>query len=193
MTELVKSGLPSPQVSLPCKDCWPLVTALPFPFVGGAGDFCDAHAVIGGVAAGVAAENEVVAGFERIPFDSLPAELAGGAPLGSPGDGLSVFTGNVEQDSRMRVAEEEFHDLTLDGDFLVGVSGREGVVGGDAVDEKERGDNQHRPERKCSRPRHMSMIPDWLLFLSKASASAEAVRKIISGPFLSAAEGSKLT
>src|SRR2546430_570613 len=59
-----------------------LKIALPLPSVGWARDGPHAQPVVGGVAAGIAGDNYMVARFERVLLNSLTAQLAGGAPLG---------------------------------------------------------------------------------------------------------------
>src|SRR5919109_5286092 len=84
-----------------------LETALPLPSVGWARDLSDAQSVVGGVAAGIAGDNHMIAWLDRVLFNSFAAQLPGSTPLGGPGDRLLFFAGRFHQNGRMRIAEQE--------------------------------------------------------------------------------------
>ena len=105
-----------------------LVGALPTPSVGGAIDGTNAKAVVGRVAAGIAADDDAVAWLDRVLLNSLTAQLAGRAPFGCPRNGFVLLAGNFQKNRRMRVAEEELHDRAFDGDGFGRVGSRKGMV-----------------------------------------------------------------
>ena len=105
-----------------------LVGAPPTPSVRGAIDGANADAVVGRVAAGIAADDDAVAWLECVLLDSLTAQLAGGAPFGCPLDGLVLLALNLQKDRRMRISEEELHDRAFDGDGFGRIGSGEGMV-----------------------------------------------------------------
>jgi hypothetical protein len=135
-----------------------LIAVFPLPSVGRTGDFVDAHAVVGGVAAGIAADGHLVAGSERVLFNALPAELTGSTRFRFPEDRLSVAGRRLQQDGGVRAAVKKFDDLAFEGDGLVGVGGGKGVVCGDATD-AENGEQENREKRECNTSLHRTIIP----------------------------------
>lgn len=105
-----------------------LVGTLPVPTVGGAVDSADAKAVVGGVAAGIAADGDAVPWLKRVLLNPLTAQLAGGTPFGCPRDGLVFLARSFQENRGVRIAEEELDDRAFDGDRLRRIGAGEGVV-----------------------------------------------------------------
>jgi len=134
--------------------------ALPLPSVGWARDGPHAQPVVGGVAAGIAGDNYMVARFERVLLNSLTAQLAGGAPLGGPRDRLSLFSGGFHQNDRVWITEQKLDHPAFNRHRLERVGRGEGVVRpGVTTTEEGRADHQS-PRRELSPSRHYTIISD---------------------------------
>ena len=110
--------------------------------------------MIGGVATGISGDSDAVARLERVLLNSLTAELAGGAPLGGPGDGLVLLARNFQKNRRMRVAEEELDDRAFKGDCLRRIGAGEGVVGMGVTSAKQGDGEQEATQREFCKSRH---------------------------------------
>jgi len=117
-------------------------------------DAADAQTVVGSVAAGIAADGDAIARLERVLFNSLTAQLAGGAPFGGPGDRLVLLSGNLQENRGMRIAEQELDDRAFDGDCFGRVGPREGVVRMGVTRRQEGGREHEEPECEFCALRH---------------------------------------
>src|SRR5215471_3055386 len=70
--------------------------------------------MIFGIATRVAGDDDVVAWFERVAGHALLVELQSRAPLDGVADGVPLRVLALDVHERMRVAEEELHQLAFD-------------------------------------------------------------------------------
>src|SRR5437773_6549931 len=82
-----------------------------------------AQAMVGGIASRVGGDHHDVAELERLARDACAPELTDAGPLDRPPHHLAVLVRRLDVHERMRVAEEELHELALDRDGLVLVIG----------------------------------------------------------------------
>lgn len=106
--------------------------------------------MVGRVAAGIAADGDAIACLERVLFNSLTAQLAGGAPFRSPRDGLVLLTRSFQKNGGVWIAVEELDDRALESDCFGRISSRERVVCLSVARAKERRSNQNCQEHDLS-------------------------------------------
>jgi hypothetical protein len=92
-------------------------------------DAAHANAVIFRVAAGVASDDDVIAGFQRIPRYTFTAQLTAAAPFDRPSFGVALIVWSLDMHKGVRVPEHKLNQLAFDGNGLVfEVSSSERVV-----------------------------------------------------------------
>src|SRR3954470_3697324 len=90
---------------------WLVERSAPLPAVGRPGDRAHPQAMIFGVAARVARDDDVVARFERFAGDTLAVQLQAGTPFDRVPHHLSLRVFAFDVHERMRVTEEELHQF----------------------------------------------------------------------------------
>src|SRR5207237_5755187 len=102
----------------------------PLPAIGRARDIDHSQTMIFGCAPRVAHDDHVLADFDRIARDALPAKLSAAAPLYAPAKhltGLRIL--GFQGDEGMRIPEQELRHVSLEGHRLIFEIGRgEGMV-----------------------------------------------------------------
>src|SRR5580692_5764474 len=88
--------------------------AAPLPAIRGARDIHHAQAMILGVAARVADNNDVIARLQGLAGNALAAELATGAPFHGPALHHALFVGCFHVHEGVRVAIQELNQVALD-------------------------------------------------------------------------------
>src|SRR5579864_6793665 len=109
-----------------------LTLAAPLPSVRRTRDVHHAHAVVVGIAAGLAHYDHVIARLETFTGHALAAQLAASTPFDSPGLHHAFIIGCFHVHEGVWVAEEKLHNIPFD--FLrlpFQVGGSEGMMGVD--------------------------------------------------------------
>ena len=85
--------------------------------------------MIFGVAARVAYDNQMITGFQCFPGDTLLAKQSAAAPFNGVLNLFALIVLAFDMDERMRIAEDELNQITLDRLLLVfEVGGSKGMV-----------------------------------------------------------------
>src|SRR5437868_1882143 len=85
--------------------------------------------MIFGIAARVAYDNQMITGFQGFPCDTLLAKQSTAAPFDRVLDLFAFVVLALDMDERMRIAEDELNEITLDRLLLVfEVGGSKGMV-----------------------------------------------------------------
>ena len=114
--------------------------------------------MVGRIAAGIAADDHVVAGLECVLLNALTAQLAGSAPLSGPDNGLPLLVGGFHQNNGMRIAEEKLNNPAFNLDRLLRIGLGKRVVCRDVTAGKQRGADEQRPQPELRQSGHCRII-----------------------------------
>src|SRR5262245_45802906 len=85
----------------------------PFPAVARALDRTQSEAMLHGISARAAGDDQVIPGLERVGMNALPAQLQRSAPFHGPSLDLTVFIRSIDSHERVRVADFKLDELPL--------------------------------------------------------------------------------